>query len=393
MNVLPDADQLSIQRAVAEFLQEECPPALVRSCEKEQAGYSRTLWQKFAELGWLTLCLPQEYGGQGLPLAYLGLVLEEAGRRIAPLPLLSTLLPSVLIAKYGDDEQRALLHRVGRGELILCYAVTEASGVWQVDQIECEARQEDDCLVLNGTKYFVDNFLDAAQCLVACRMVDGSGKSKLRAILVDTDAPGITIERLEPLAKDGECVVTLVDVRVPQANILGAPGRRGEVVAEMMDLAAALVVPLMQGAARQAMELAVAYVNQREAFGQPIGGFQAIQHMAADMLNAVDGTQLLSREAIWRIGAGLPAAVEISQAKAFANERCLMVCRAAQQMHGGLGFIEDCDINLWYRRVASWSLRAGTVYEHRERVAHALLDVPGKVRLDVPVLLPEQVQA
>jgi alkylation response protein AidB-like acyl-CoA dehydrogenase len=148
-----------------------------------------------------------------------------------------------------------------------------------------------------------------------------------------------------------------------------------------MDLASVLMASQMQGAARRAMEMAVAYVNQRQAFGQPIGAFQAIQHMAADMLNAVDGVQLLAREALWRLGEGLPSRIEVAQAKAFASEQCLMVCRCAQQMHGGIGFMRDFDLHLWYRRVASWALRAGSSHEHRRRIASALLDGVGPIRI------------
>ena len=103
--------------------------------------------------------------------------------------------------------------------------------------------------------------------------------------------------------------------------------------------------------------------------------------MAADMLNGVDGTQLLMREAIWHMSQGLPARVEVAQAKSFGNVKCMMVARCCQQLHGGIGFILDTDINLWYRRVASWSMRSGTTYEHRQLIASSLLDMPGKVRL------------
>jgi alkylation response protein AidB-like acyl-CoA dehydrogenase len=129
------------------------------------------------------------------------------------------------------------------------------------------------------------------------------------------------------------------------------------------------------------MEFAVEYAKQREAFGQPIGAFQAIQHLAADMLIAVDGAELLVREALWRLGEGLPASVEVSQAKAFASDKCVFVGRSAQQIHGGLGFMMECDLQLWYRRIVAFSLRCGSAREHRQRVAAALLDQPGKVRL------------
>jgi alkylation response protein AidB-like acyl-CoA dehydrogenase len=151
-----------------------------------------------------------------------------------------------------------------------------------------------------------------------------------------------------------------------------------------MDLAAAFLAAQMAGAARMATERAADYAKERVAFGQPIGAFQAIQHMAADMLIGTDGAQLLAREAIWRLGEGLPATVEAAQAKSFANEKCLAACRSAQQIHGGIGFIEVHDQQLWYRRVTAWAHRCGTAREHRRIVAAALLDQQGPVRLDVP---------
>ena len=120
----------------------------------------------------------------------------------------------------------------------------------------------------------------------------------------------------------------------------------------------------------------------RIAFKQPIGSFQSIQHMAADMTIAVDGTALLAREALWRLDSDLPADLEVSQAKAFANQHCVSTCRSAQQIHGGMGFMMEFDLHLWYRRVVSWSLYAGTTFEHRRVVSHLLLDSPGQVRLD-----------
>ena len=382
MNVLPDEQEIEVQQAVAQFLKAECTPALVRASEIDPTGYSKELWDKFASLGWLTLCLPEDAGGQALPLPYLGLVFEELGRYIAPLPVHSTMVSALVLAKHGSSEQRTLLERVGTGDLILSFSATGKSGVWSADALSVTGRREDSHIVLNGASYFVDNFSMSEKSLIAIRLDDDPAGDVAAVILVDTGSQGITVERLHPMAKDNECVVTFNNVRVPAYQVLGHPGQCAVVVNDLQNHATVLMVAQMQGAARQAMELAVHYVNNRDAFGQPIGSFQAIQHMAADMLNAVDGSQLLAREALWRIGQGFSANIEVSQAKAFANEKCLMVCRSAQQMFGGLGFITDCDINLWFRRVASWSLRCGTTYEHRARMASILLDRPGLVRLD-----------
>ena len=234
--------------------------------------------------------------------------------------------------------------------------------------------------MLRGARGFVDNFAISQHCLVAFRLAQANGSSIPAIALVDTDLPGITTEALVTTAKDGQCMVRFDEVRIP-ANRLLMQGDSSAALRELLDFASVFMAAQMAGAARRAMEFAVEYAKLRVAFGQPIGAFQAIQHLCADMVIAVDGCDLLTHEAVWRLDQGIPASVEVSQAKSFANEKCLMVCRSAQQIHGGIGFMMEFDLHLWYRRVAAWALRCGTIGEHRARVACALLDRPGKVRL------------
>jgi alkylation response protein AidB-like acyl-CoA dehydrogenase len=377
MNVLLDEEELVIQNAAAKFLAAECSPEVVRSSEKADGQFSKALWEKFASLGWLALCLPHASGGQALPLTYLGLLFEEVGRNLAPLPFLSTMVAALIAAKYGKGHEE-LVARVATGNAILSVAIQEQSGRWVSDDIKATARIDGDSVVVSGKKFFVDNFSGSDACLVACRLKNGDKAGSLGLIIVDPRLPGVATEKLITLANDGAAVVILDRVRVPLANIL-CIGQAA--LDDLMDYSALFHAMQMQGAARRATELAAKYVSDRDAFGQRIGSFQAIQHLAADMLNAVDGVQLLTREALWRLSKDLPARIEVAQAKSFANEKCVMVCRGAQQMHGGIGFIAEFDINLWYRRTTAWSLRAGTTYEHRKLIAASLLDRPGNVRL------------
>ncbi|OWT66428.1 acyl-CoA dehydrogenase family protein [Candidimonas nitroreducens] len=379
MDVLLDEQEALIQGAIRDFLAHECMPLVTRAAEKEASGYSQPLWQNFTAGGWMGLSLPETYGGQGLPLPYLSLLFEELGRHIAPLPVHSTLMPALIIAKYGTEWQKQqLLPAVTEGKLILSFAVQEQGGRWSADAIKLLGQYKHGGIVLTGRKLFVTDFRNSGQCLVAFRWADGPEKGTVGLALVDVATAGITARNLAPLAKDQECDVTFDGVYVPVDKILAGGAAA---VDDLMDYAAVFLACLMQGAARKTMELSAIYVSQRDAFGQPIGAFQAIQHLAADMLNAVDGIELLSREAIWLLSENLPARVEVAQAKAFANEKSLFVCRSSQQMHGGIGFIAECDINLWYRKVASWGLRGGTKYEHRRLIARALLDTHQTVRL------------
>ena len=109
------------------------------------------------------------------------------------------------------------------------------------------------------------------------------------------------------------------------------------------------------------------------AFGRPIGAFQAIAHICADIVTWVDGAELLTFEALWRLGQGLPASLEVATAKAFCNLRCQMCLHQANQIHGGLSQIKDFDLNLWFRRASAWTMREGTTFDHHRTIAEAVL--------------------
>ena len=375
MDVLPDEQESLIRETAREFFAAEATPALIRACEKDVDKYSPELWKEFADLGWLGVSLPEACGGQGLPLTDAGLVLEEAGRHIAPIPLHSTMVAALVIARHGSPAQRDLLRQVIAGEMLLSFAVQGRDGVWTETPKGLTGRRDGGTVVLDGERSFVDNFRIAHKFLVLFEL-DG----KPCAVLIDTTLAGIERVDLVTTAKDAQSLVKFNGVRVAERDIV--PG--GAALArDLCNCASALMTSQLAGCTRRDMEFAAEYAKQREAFGQPIGSFQAIQHLMADMLIAVDGVEMLVHEALWRLDRGLPASIEVSQAKAFAGDKCLFIGRSAQQIHGGMGFMMECDLQLWYRRIVAFSLRCGSVREHRAHIAVALIDQPGKVRLGV----------
>jgi len=380
-------EETMIRQSARRFLEAECSTRLVREMEKDPKGYPPDLWRKAADLGWQGLALPEAYGGSDMPLVYLGLVLEEVGRALAPLPLHSTVVAALTLAAEGTEAQRAaVLPRTVAGETVLTFAYYEQDPRLIPAGVQARAVADGEDFVLNGTKRFVDNFAAADYCLVACRTQDATAASDgLSLLLVDTRSDGITDVPLVTLAKDRQSEVTFHNVRVPKANLVGALHQGGPAIARMLDHATVLLCAQMLGAARKDMEMAVEWAKYRKAFGQPIGAFQSLQHIAADMLIWIDGGNLLTYEALWTMDQGLPAAVEISQAKAFCNEKCEAVVRYGQIIHGGIGFMQEFDLQLWFRRVTAWTMRFGTAYEHRARIAQALLDVPGRVMLGQPL--------
>ena len=383
MNVLPNEEELMVKNAAREFLEAECPPSLARAIEQDERGYSVELWEKMASLGWFGISLPESHGGGGLPVTYLGLILEECGRAIAPVPFHSTSTAALAVARHGSaDQQQAILPRAARGDLIMTWAVQEQDPRLRADAIQCRAEVDGDNLVISGVKHFVDNHSAAELMVTAVRTAAPTGDNEgITLVIVPTNAPGIAETRLTTLAKDSQSKLTMDGVRVPLSNVIGEVNQGWPATSDMLDIGTALLCAQITGAARKDAEMAIDYAKNRVAFGRPIAGFQSIQHLCADMIVWTDGAQLLTYEALWKLDSGLPFGVEVSQAKAFTNDKCQATVRSSQQIHGGIGFMMEFDLHLWYRRVTAWTMRLGTSFEHRARVARALLDQPGQVRL------------
>ena len=387
MDILPSEEEQMLKNVAREFLEAEVSTALVREMELDGLGYPPALWKQMADLGWLAMSIPEQFGGQGLPITYLGLILEEAGRVMAPVPLHSTMVAALTLAAIGTDQQKQdILPAVSDGSMVLTWAVQERDARLIPDAIELDAKADGDGWILNGTKMFVDNFVVAERCLIAARTSPKSGSSQgISLFIVDPNGNGVNQTALVTLAKDKQSRVDFKDHRIERTALVGELDEGWPLVEAMLDRGTALLCCQMVGAARKDAEMAIEYAKNRVAFGRPIGSFQSVQHMLADMLLHVDGGEMLTFEALWKMDEGLPASVEVSQAKAFCNEKCESVVRTSQVIHGGIGFMMEFDLHLWFRRVTSWSLRLGTTYDHRARIASALLDVPGQVRLGMPL--------
>ena len=187
MDVLPNEDEIAIAESAREFLEGECPTTLVRAMEKDPLGYPKDLWTKVAELGWQGMCLPESVGGSEMPLVYLGLVLREAGRALAPLPLHSTAVASLTIAHDGSPaQQEKYLPHVVTGKSILTWAFHEQNPRLDPEAVVMQARPQGDDFVLNGTELFLDNFVGADHCLVVAGTPGAVGQQGLTRFVLDT---------------------------------------------------------------------------------------------------------------------------------------------------------------------------------------------------------------
>ena len=193
MDILPSEEEQMLKNVAREFLETEISTAMVREMELDDLGYPPSLWKQMADLGWLGLALPEQYGGQGLPLTYLGLILQEAGRVLAPVPLHSTMVAALTIAEAGSDQQKQdILPAVSDGGMVLTWGIAERDPRLIPEAMTLQATADGDGWILNGTKMFVDNFVVAQRCLVAARTAPGSDSNQgISLFLVDTNGIGV----------------------------------------------------------------------------------------------------------------------------------------------------------------------------------------------------------
>ena len=362
-------EQNILQKSAADFLAKHCPKELVRQLDESDLGYSPQLWQRMAELGWMGLMLPEEYGGSGFTFQEMVLLLEAMGYNLCPGPFFSTtILGAWPIFTAGSEEQKQdLLPKVAAGELKLTMAVSEPGS--PVDPaLKTRARPEGDGYLIQGVKSFVPDAQTAGKILVPAA-IEGRG---LTLFLIDAQAPGIEFRPLKTLARDKQCEVVLDGVSVGASSIIGAPGSGWEIVEQTLDLAAAAKAAEMVGGAQAVLDMAMAYSRERVQFDRPIGSFQAIQHHLANMWMDVTGARHLVNVAAWKFFQGEPAGREAAMAKARAGRSFRRVTTLGHQIFGGIGFAHEHDMHLYHRRSISGDQAFGSGDYHYERTAAAL---------------------
>ena len=368
-------EQEMLRKSARDFLTKECPKTLVREMEADEKGYSPKLWKGMADLGWMGLVFPEQYGGSGLTILDLSVLIEELGRALVPGPFLSTVVYCglAILAAGTDQQKKEFLPRIAKGDMMLALALTEPSASWDPAGIEVKAVAEGDHFVISGTKLFVSDAHLASHLLCVARTNDGKNKENgITLFLVDAKSPGITLNPLKTIASDKQFEVVFNKAKVPKKDVLGEVDHGWKVIKDLLRKATLAQCALMVGGAQAVLEMTVQYAKDRVQFGKPIGSFQAIQHKCANMATDVDGCRFITYEAAWKLAEGLPCDLEIAMAKAWVSEAYRRTCAEGHQIHGGIGFIKDHDMQLFYRRAKASELMFGDADYHRELVAQKI---------------------
>lgn len=363
-----------LKKMARDFLTTECPKTLVRKLEQSEEGYSPELWKKMAELGWMGLIIPEEYGGMGYTFQDLVVLLEEIGRNILPGPLVATMTSTLLILEAGTEEQKKeLLPKIARGEAILTTALLEAEGVFDASGIGAKATAKGDNFVIDGTKLFVEMAHVASYIICVTRTKDSTAPEKgITLFIVDPKATGISHEVMPTTAADKLCEVHFRDVTVRKNNMLGKLDEGWPIVEMMLRKGAIAKCAESLGAIETCVEMTVAYSKERVQYERPIGAFQALQHKMADMWTGMETSRYLVYEVAWMESQGLPCAKEASMAKAYVNEVYKDVAKWAVRLHGAIATSADHDIPFYYRRSKAADIAFGNTDFHREIVAQKI---------------------
>jgi alkylation response protein AidB-like acyl-CoA dehydrogenase len=334
------------------------------------------MWQKMAELGWVGLLLPEEYEGAGGSLMDLIVLLEEMGRALLPSPFVSTaLLGTQALLLAGTAEQKAsFLPQISRGQLITALALLEAKPDYTATSINTRAEQDGDGYLIQGTKLFVRD-ANIADYLICVAKTDSKAKPEdaISLFLVKRDSPGIACTKLNTVGHDRQCEVVFNQVRVPKGQLLGKLNKGWDIVERVLQYATLAECAEMLGLAQKVLDMSVQYAKERVQFDHPIGSFQAIQHMCADMSTYVEGCRWMTWYTAWEMEQGLPCAVDISRTKVWASESVQRVVRHGQQIYGGVGFTLEYPMHLYFRRAKCGEVVYGNPEWHRRVIADALL--------------------
>lgn len=361
---LSDA-QVSIQRAIRDFAQEEIVPNVMEYDERKE--FPAHLIQKMGELGLLGVFYPEEYGGAEMGYTDYALILEEISAADPSIGLsvaAHNSLGTNHIFTFGSEAQRQrIIPRLTSGETMAAWALTEPSGGSDAFGLKTTARKIGDKWILNGSKTFITNPNYADYAVVMARTNPEKGKAGISAFIVEKGMPGYSVgnpmNKLGMRASD-TAELFLEDCEVPAENLLGNEGEGYFDALKILDGGRISISAMCVGIARGAFDHAMRYAQERSAFGKSISQYQAIKFKLADMATKIEAGRLLTLRAASLKDQGLPSLTEATMAKLFSSEAAVDIANEAVQIFGGYGYIKEYPVEKFYRDAKLGTIGEGT---------------------------------
>lgn len=346
-------EQRLLAEALGRYLEESVSPARVREIAGSDEGHDAGVWSSIAELGVAGMLVPEEHGGSGLRMLDAVVAAETFGYHCAPVPFLSACMASIALVRGGTQEQtQSWLPRIARGDAGLGIAV--GGRITRREGVRVRARNGR----LTGKVLFAIDATAAAGFLVAT--------DDARLALVSCDASGLSMEPLPTI----DPTRRFAELQLDGVPVDGWLESDEDHLDSLIDAGRILLAADILGASQRALDLAVAYAGERKQFDRVIGSFQAVKHLCAEMAAELEP----ARSLLWYAGHAFDAVPEeaplvAAHAKAHLSEVGRFVVRTATEVHGGIGFTEECDAQLFFKRVGVARSLLGTPEQVRERAA------------------------
>jgi butyryl-CoA dehydrogenase len=365
MNLELTEEQKLLQKTVRAFAESEVKP-LAKELD-ETGRFPRETFKKAAELGLTGVAFPEDEGGAGFDHVAYSIVIEEISRCCASTGVILSVQNSLYcdpIHRFGTDGQKKqFLLPFARGERIGCYALTEPQAGSNAAALQTKAVKKGDTYLINGTKAWITNGGAADAAIVYVNTDPPKGEKGITAIVVEKGTPGFKVGKEEKklgINATACCELIFTDCEVPAGNRIGNEGEGYKVALSTLDGGRIGIAAQATGIAQGAFEAALAWSQQRMAFGHPISQFQAIQFMLADISTEIDAARLLVRKAAWKQDTGARFSMDAAIAKLFASEMATRVAHKAIQIHGGYGYSREYPVERAYRDARITEIYEGT---------------------------------
>jgi alkylation response protein AidB-like acyl-CoA dehydrogenase len=379
------AEHRLLRDTIRDFLLTEVAPQID---EHEKARrFPRQIVDRLGEMGWLGIPIPEDEGGAGMDTLAYAIAVEEIGRVWGSLGLIvaaHTSLGCGPLHLIGNKEQKdRYLVPMAQGKVIGAYGLTEPGAGSDSGGTRTTARHEDDpsggCWVIDGGKRFITNAGEAGTYIVTARTGNkDEGTAEISAFIVPADTPGFSVGRLEEkmglhASATGELIFD--GARIPDANLLGPQGSGFKTFLQILDGGRISIGALAVGLAQAALDASIPYARERKQFGRPIGSFEGVAFMVADMATEIEAARQLVWRSAWLKDQGRDYGLAAAQAKLFASEVSSRATNAAIQVHGGYGYIEEYKVERYLRDAKLTEIGEGTSQIQRLVIARRILDL------------------
>ena len=375
MELVLTEDQELLAKTATDFVRANSPVSRMRALRdaEDPLGFSRALWKEMAELGWVGILIPEAYGGAGMGLADLAVVLEALGRTLAPEPFLSTvLLGGQLIATADSEEQKQTwLPALAAGDKILAVAYQEARSRYDLNRVATKAERQGASWVLSGEKIQVLDGHTADALIVSARTAgEQNDLDGITLFLVSRDTPGLTVTCQQRIDNRAVALVSLNNAKVAVESQIGPLGQGLKLLSHVVDRATVGLCAEMLGGMSQIFDDTMNYLKTRQQFGVLIGTFQALKHRAARLFMEIE----LVRSSVMAAARAADAEDKdfealVSLAKARCSDVFMLAANEGVQMHGGIGMTDEHDAGFYLKRARVAEMTFGDAAWHRERWA------------------------